>query len=208
MSPSRRFRDGAASGGGTRGGGGSVAERVVTRRARFSSPIERWISAARGAPRPREVTESRWAVRGRHGAEFRISREWFASRGDYSVKSDVDPSGESDAAVWHLSHGIPREFWRWELWRWSAFFRERGAVGRAGISTTTRARERTRDERTRTRRPTNSSSRRPDPASTRNAHRSRIRACIHGPVDGRPCRGGDEKKPWVPRSRTRRTCTA
>lgn len=41
--------------------------------------------------------------------------KWFASRGDYSVKSDVDPSGESDAAVWHLSHGIPREFWRWEL---------------------------------------------------------------------------------------------
>ena len=120
--------------------GGRAAEgvgcrAVVTRRARFSPPVER--SDLRGARHASTARGDRISVGRPRSARRRVPDlefgrgKWFASRGDYSVKYDVDPSGESDAAVWHLSHGIPREFWRWELWRWSAFFRERcgGACG-------------------------------------------------------------------------------
>ena len=114
MSASRRFRDGAASGGGTRGGGGSDAERVVTRRARFRPPVERSYLGARRASTARgdRISESRPRSARRRVPDLEFGRgKWFASRGDCGHTSDVDPSGESDAAVWHLSHGIPRESW-------------------------------------------------------------------------------------------------
>lgn len=193
MSVSRRLFDADAGDGAARGGGGTGAARVFV-----TSHVSR--VSARGAPRPRGETESRSAVRDRHGAELRISNavrgKSFASRGLRVKSSDVDLSGESDAAVWHISHGIRREL-RGGWWTCC----ERFFGGSGWGCPQRRAREPTRDGRTRTRRPSNISRARPDPVSTRKAHRSRIRACIYGPV----C---EEKKPWVLRSRARRTCTA
>ena len=196
MSASRRLFDADAGDGAARGGGGTGAARVFVTASSFraSRRAARLVRAVRpnlggpsavgtapscGSPMPCEASRLPAAD---YGCPDHPTWIFRANR--------MRPYGIS---VTEFGGMISRGGW------WTCCERFFGGSGWGCPQR--RAREPTRDGRTRTRRPSNISRARPDPVSPRKAHRSRIRACI--------VRSGmRRKKPWVPRSRARRTCTA